>query len=226
MNEPPTRNVVDIEVVADRTADLGPDEGFLRFRRLTLRNRYDDGSFSEPYPCDLVSRVQIDAVAVVPYERRDDGTVRVALRTGVRPPLHFRPAKKIPHAELTEDVMLIELVAGLLEPDDAGPGGVERRAALECLEEAGYDVPPAAMKPLGAPLFATPGISDERVHYRSIATDLDERGAPIGDGSVMEEAGEVLLVDLHEAIRMCRDGRIRDMKTEVGLVRLRDELAG
>ena len=60
-----TRRIEAIEVVGDRTDDLGPDEGFLRYRRLTVRNRYADGSTSESYPCDVVSRLRVDAVAVV-----------------------------------------------------------------------------------------------------------------------------------------------------------------
>jgi len=219
-----TRNVVAIDVVGDRTATTRPDEGFLRFRRLTLRNRYDDGTTSAPYPCDMMSRERVDAVAILIYDRKG-GRVRVALRTGVRPPLFFRPGKGIPHGDPTEEVMLLELVAGLLEVEDAVPGGVERRAMLECAEEAGYDVDPAAIEPLGTPMFASPGCSDERVHYRCVEADLDVRGAPTGDGSVMEEAGEVVIHDLEEAIRMCRDGRIRDAKTEVALLRLRDRLA-
>lgn len=219
----PTRNVSAIDIVEDRTAAMNPQEGFLRFRRLVLRNRYDDGTVSEPYPCDMMSRERVDAVAVLLYDRKD-GRTRVALRTGVRPPLFFRPEKEIPHKDDTEEVMLIELVAGLLEVEDAVPDGVERRASLECAEEAGYAVDPEDVQPLGTPMFASPGCSDERVHYRCVETDLDVRGTPYGDGSVMEEAGEVVILDLNEAVRMCRDGRIRDAKTELALLRLRDQL--
>ena len=45
-----------IEIVEDRTADSRCDEGFLKVERLLLRNRYDDGSRSDVYPCDVVSR--------------------------------------------------------------------------------------------------------------------------------------------------------------------------
>ena len=218
-----TSNVVAIDIVEDRTASMGPDEGFLRFRRLILRNRRADGSRSAPYPCDMVSRMHVDAVAVLIYDVKD-GITRVALRTGVRPPLYFRPAKGIPHADASEEIMLTEMVAGLIEPEDAGPGGIERRGAMECMEEAGYDVDPEDLQPLGAPMFATPGCADERVHYRRVRTDLDASGDPVGDGSVMEEAGEVVILELDEAIRMCRDGRIRDAKTELALLRLRDTL--
>jgi 8-oxo-dGTP pyrophosphatase MutT (NUDIX family) len=117
-----------------------------------------------------------------------------------------------------------EIVAGMLEPGDEGPGGVERRAALECREEAGYDVDPAAVRPLGAALYASPGITDELVHYRAVETDLDRRGEACGDGSVMEEAGDVLVLGLEEALRRCLRGAIPDAKTEIGLRRLRAAL--
>ena len=79
-----------IEQVEDRTHAMGPDEGFLRLRRLVVRNHYADGSRSAPYACDVVSRTRVDAVAVLIYEVGADGAVRVALKEGVRPPVWFR----------------------------------------------------------------------------------------------------------------------------------------
>ena len=38
------------------------------------------------------------------------------------------------------------------------------------------------------------------------------------------EATRPVVLDLTEALAMCRDGRIPDMKTEVGLLRLADSL--
>ena len=54
--------------------------------------------------------------------------------------------------------------------------------------------------------------------------DLEDRGEVTGDGSTMEEWSRVHLIDLREAIAMCRDGRVPDMKTEVALLRLADHL--
>ena len=216
--------LVDIEIVADRTEGSRCDEGFLRLRRLTLRNRYADDSTSAEYACDIVSRERTDAVAVVIYEIGDDRRVRVALRTGVRPPVLFRRDKQLVQPDEREHLLLAEIVAGLIEPEDAGAGGIERRAAAECREEAGYAVAPADIARLGGPLFASPGITDEQVHYRAVAVDLDDRTAPSGDGSVMEEAGEVVILDLDEAIERCRSGEIADTKTEIGLLRLCETL--
>jgi len=53
---------------------------------------------------------------------------------------------------------------------------------------------------------------------------VDERGEATGDGSVMEEAGRVVVRELGAAIEQCRTGEIPDMKTEVALLRLADHL--
>lgn len=219
------KQIIAIDIVGDRTAELGPDEGFLQLRRLTMRNRYDDGSTSADYACDMVSRRRVDAVAVVLYDRTPDGSVRVALKEGVRPPVYLRKDKAIPHGGTAEHLLVAEIVAGMLEAEDDDGDGIERRAVAECMEEAGARVDRAAIATLGGPMFASPGLSDEMVHYRCVETDLGALGTPTGDGSVMEEAGGVVLLPLEEAIARCRDGRIPDAKTEIALVRLRDRLA-
>ena len=214
-----------IEIVADDSAKADPTQGFLRLRRLTLQNRYADGSTSEPYPCDIVSRRFPDAVAIVIYEIDDARQVRVAMRTGVRPPVYFRGDQPgLVQPETRDHRLLTEIVAGLLETGDDGPDGIDRRAADECIEEAGYDVPVGDVQELGAPMFPSPGVTDEQIFYRRVETDLDARGAPKGDGSTMEEAGDVVLMPLDEAIHRCRAGDIPDAKTELALLRLCDAI--
>ncbi|MFV1960024.1 MAG: NUDIX hydrolase [Planctomycetota bacterium] len=215
-----------IDVVEDRAARSRPDEGFLRLRRLTLVSRYTDGSRSRPYACDIVSRRNVDAVAVVLHDRPTDGSsrVRVALRESVRPPVLLRADHPLAPSDGAGLALLAEIVAGVIEEEDVGADGVERRAAAECEEEAGYPVSPVQVLPLGASSFPSPGVTDERVHFRRVEIDLDARGEAAGDGSVMEEAGEVVLLPLREAIRRCRRGEIPDMKTEIGLLRLADAL--
>lgn len=218
-----SRTLRGIEVVEDRTEGSRCDEGFLQVRRLMLRNEFDDGTFSDPYACDIVSRRYVDAVAVVLFDREggDDTKVRVALRKGFRPPVALRKELNLPHEE--RDVLdLAEIVAGVLEDEDSIPGGVEIRAAAECVEEAGVVVAPEDVRPLGGGLFPTPGVSDERVLFRHVEADLDDRGEPEGDGSPMEAGQEVILLSVREAIRRCRSGEIPDMKTEVALLRLCD----
>jgi ADP-ribose pyrophosphatase len=218
-----SRTLDRIEVVEDRTADSRCDEGFLRVRRLRLRNHYEDGTRSEPYACDVVSRRHVDAVAVVLYGEDENGAVLVALRRAPRAPVLLRADKSIPHDDPPPRT-LVEIVAGVLESQDETPDGVEARAAAECGEEAGYGVEAGDVRGLGAPLFPSPGVTDERVHFRRVRVDLEARGPAHGDGSVMEEAGEVVLLPLREAIRRSRAGTFGDMKTEVGLLRLADAL--
>ena len=218
-----TREIERIEIVEDRTADSRCDEGFLRMRRLVLRNRYADGTMSRTYDYDIVSRRHVDAVAIVIYEQGGADRVRVALRESLRPPVWLRNEKALPHGE-REHRLLAEIVAGVLEEEDARGGGVESRAAAECAEEAGYALDPADVAPLGAGAFPTPGVTDEYVLFRAARTELVRRGHAHGDGSVTEEAGQVVLLPLREAIRRCRSGGIADMKTEIGLLRLCDLL--
>ncbi len=224
------KKVVGVEVVEDRTASSRCDEGFLRLRRLVLRNVLADGSRSRAYPCDVMSRANVDAVAVVLYEteaaagRAGRPQVRVALKTGWRPPVLLRREKRLAQPDSRPWGAILEVVAGVLEEQDAGKGGVERRAAAECEEEAGVVVPPSRIEPLGRESFASPGVTDEKVHFRAARADLARRGPAHGDGSPMEEGQEVVVLPLRDAIAACRDGRIPDMKTEVALLRLADRL--
>ena len=213
------RELERLEIVADRTGDVGPEEGFLRLKRFRVQNVYADGSQSAPYDCDVVSRRQPDAVAVLLYGR-DAAGVHVVLRSGVRPAVYLRRHKQFVQPDVGNHLLLVEMTAGLLEDDDGGPEGVARRAAAEAREEAGFHVAVLDVQPLGAASFPTPGISDEKVFYRAAPVDLEAGDTPRGDGSVMEEAGEVVVLPLPEAIRRCRRGEMPDMKTEVALLRL------
>jgi ADP-ribose pyrophosphatase len=213
-----------IEVVRDVTGEGRPDEGFLRLRRLVLRDLYEDGTRSPEYPCDMVSRRRQDAVAVVLWGRGADRRPWVALRECNRPPVYLRRGQTFVQPDDRHHLLIPEVVAGLLEDEDAGSGGTARRAAAECREEAGYVVEPGDTRPLGAPLFPSPGITDEKVHFRSVEVVLEDRGLPTGDGSVMESSGRVVLLPLAEAVKACRRGEIPDMKTEVALLRLCDEI--
>ena len=225
----PAREVLDVEIVEDRTAGSRSDEGFLRVRRLVLSNVYADGTRSAPYPCDVVSRSRTDAVAVVLYDVVPDGpggkhVVRVALKTGLRAPVFLRRNLSLVQPDARRYGVIAEIVAGMLESDDGGAAGIERRASHEAREEAGLAVPPSDVVPLGAEAFPSPGVTDEKVHFRAARAAIDERGLPEGDGSVMEEGGGVIVMTLEEAIEACRTGGIPDMKTEIALLRLADHL--
>lgn len=216
-------DVADIEVVEDRTAQSRCDQGFLRVRRLRVRNRYADGSASAVYDCDIVSRRAIDAVAVVLYETTG-ARVRVLLKDGVRPPVYLRRHKDLVREDPRPYLTVTEIAAGVLEPEDTGEDGIERRAAAEAHEECGLTVDPARVRRLGSASFPSPGVTDENVHFRAVQAPLGDAVRPQGDGSIMEEATRTVILDLDEAIARCRRGEIPDMKTEIGLLRLADAI--
>jgi len=223
-------DVVELEVVEDRTKATRSDEGFLKVRRLVLRNVRRDGSRSATYPCDIVSRSRTDAVAIVLYEiagtagASSPREVRVALKIAVRAPIFLRRHLALTQPDARHYDTIAEIVAGMIEPGDTGPGGIADRAVHEGEEEAGLSIPPEAVRPLGAESFASPGITDEKVHFRAAELPLDVRRAPKGDGSVMEEGTRVVVLPLREAIAACRRGDIPDMKTELALLRLADAI--
>jgi ADP-ribose pyrophosphatase len=214
-----------IEIVADLTAQSRCDEGFLRLRRLRLRNHYRDGSRSEVYPCDVVSRRSSDAVVAVLYEIDGARRVRVLLRDAPRAPIYLRSQGRFLHPDPRVYLSLLELVAGLVEDSDgAGDAGLARRAALEAEEEAGLRVPAGEFRVLGGESFASPGTSDEKLRFCCAPAPLAQGSAGAGDGSVMEEGARLVSLELGEAIAACRSGAIPDMKTELGLLRLADHL--
>ena len=90
----PEARLRSIEIVEDLTASSRCDEGFLRLRRLRLRNLYVDGSHSTVYPCDVLSRPGSDAVVAVLYEIDGERCVRVMLRDAPRAPVYLRCTKR------------------------------------------------------------------------------------------------------------------------------------
>ncbi len=214
-----------IEIVEDQTAGSRCDEGFLRIARLLVRNLYDDGTRSEPYPCDVVSRPGSDAVVAMLYEVDQERRIRVLLRESPRAPLYLRRHKRFVHPDPRVYLYVAEVVAGLVEDaDGAGEAGLRRRAALEAEEEAGQQLSEQAFDVIGGETFASPGTSDEKVYYCAGPVRLATAREPRGDGTVMEEHGRLLVRELGEAIRACRSGEIPDMKTEIALLRLADHL--
>lgn len=214
------------DVVVERDEVVG-EGGFLAVRRTHLRNRRADGSTSAPYVCDFVHRgYGQDAVVVVLY-RRIGERIEVLLRAGLRPALHLgRRAEQAPLPEPRADLYLTELVAGIIEPGELGLDGLCARAAAEAAEEAGAALAPSALRLLGAGTFPSPGSMVEKFYFVAgeLAAEL-ELTAPTGDGSPLEESARLSWMELHEAIAASMSGALCDAKTELGLRRLRDELA-
>src|SRR5690606_1173389 len=102
---PPVR----VEIVGDRSAAMRSDEGFVRVRRLVLRNHYEDGTTSRDYRYDCAERDAIDAVGIVLVDRAG----RVCLRSSIRPPIALRPTYALPLEGESGDPTLFEIPAGL-----------------------------------------------------------------------------------------------------------------
>ncbi len=216
--------VIGIEILADRV--VGKEGGFLAIRRLDVRNRHADGTLSRPYLVDYVTRPKgIDAVVVVIWCRQE-GRIRVLLRDGLRPPIHFgRPADQVPIPDPRAYLFFRELVAGIIEHGERGEDAVRRRAAAEVEEEAGFVVDPATITLLGAGCFPSPGALSEKFVF--CAVEIAEAAPPrppAGDGSPYEDGATTIWMDLDEAVAACEAGAIEDAKTEIALRRLRARL--
>src|SRR5581483_1014820 len=158
-----------------------------------------------------------DAVAVV-LGHREGSKVLVHLRLGTRAAVYLRRAKTAELVQPDDRVYdtLEELVAGILEKEDVGPRGLQRRGALEAHEEAGFEISPDSVRILGAGFFPTPGVTDEKVFLAEAEVDPEKKGTISGDGSVMEEGSSTVTRELREAIAACRKGDIVDAKCEIG----------
>lgn len=224
MTEDIDRVVTDFVVDGD---ELVGDGGFLKIRRLRLRNRRGDGSVSPGYVCDAIARPYgQDAVVVAVWARRAGG-VEVLVRDGLRPALQFgRDPACAPLPEPAPGMFLTELVAGIVEPGDAGEDGLRLRAAAEVAEEAGFVVDPAAIAVLGAGGYPSPGAMVEKFYFTAVEVDPAAQQPLAGDGSPMEEGARTRWLPLDAAIAACVRGELADLKTELGLRRLRDHLGG
>ena len=214
--------ITELVIDADELVGTG---GFLAIRRLHLRNRREDGSLSQPYTNDAIVRPYgQDAVVVAIFARVAD-VIHVLVRAGLRPSVALaRDASLAPLPEPPPGLVVTELVAGILEVSDRGAAGLAHRAAAETLEEAGFVVDPSSVIVLGAGAFASPGALPEKEYFAAVEVDPSTQVALEGDGSAMEEGATTRWLELDAAIAACIAGEISDLKTEVGLRRLRDYL--
>lgn len=214
-------------------SEHGAEGGFLHVRRAHLRNRRADGTLSQPYICDFVARPKgPDAVVVALYHRPAGAPesgfsgVQVLLREGLRPALSLGRADQqlaIPDAKAY--TVLTEVVAGIIEREDVGREGVRKRAAIECEEEAGYQLDAEQFEFLGAGTFPSAGSMPEKFWLLAAEVKAPEIKVPaLGDGSPMEEGAVSYWQGIERAIERCVLGEIEDCKTELIVRRLRDHL--
>jgi ADP-ribose pyrophosphatase len=220
--------IADIEIVEDRTTVSRCDEGFIRLKRYRARNRRADGTFSPVYPIDVIDRPTLDAVAVCLWARGPVG-VEVLTRRGLRPAALFRRGQPVVLPE-PEYLLLEEIVAGVLEPGERGLDAIRRRGAEEAREEAGIEIAPDRLDPLGGPFFVLPGIASEKIHLLVAEVPRTGGEAPFdapdgGDGSPLEEGALLRWRALDGALAACERGEIEDAKSEIAFRRLAARIA-
>lgn len=212
------------ELIVDSDQLVG-EGGFLKIRRLHLRNRRADGTVSKPYVADCMARPYgQDAVIVAIWTRSTTG-IDVLVREGMRATLFLgREAAIAPLPEAAPTLFLTELVAGILETGDRGAAGLRSRAAAEVAEEAGFVVASEQIVVLGAGALAAPGALVEKFYFTAVEVERATQGPLAGDGSPMEEGARTRWLPLEAALAACVRGEISDVKTELGLRRLQDWL--
>ena len=215
---------IQLELVEDVSPSAPP--GFLRLVRRRLVAVYPDGERSAPFVYDEVDRRSLDAVVIVAHHLDAQEGRSVYLRSALRPPIVFRDRNRSPMPELDPPSSIWELPAGLVEVDEQSSAGVRVSAARELEEELGFRVEPNSLQPLGASVFPCPGVIAERHFFFEVEVDPGTRVEPGLDGSALERCGAVFSVPLVQALAMCNQGLIVDAKTELGLRRLAERLAG
>ncbi len=210
---------IGLEVV-EELPPLNP-AGFLRLIRRRYRARYPDGTTSDPFAYDSVTRDAIDAVVIAAHHRVA-GRVHVYLRSALRPPITTRDAAPAAVAE-GSGASLWELPAGLVEPgEDSGALGAASAARRELLEELGFDVAVERLVALGPSTFPAPGFVAERHYFFEVEVDPATQVEPELDGSPLERGGVIVDVELDDALALAAAGELADAKTELGLRRLRE----
>jgi ADP-ribose pyrophosphatase len=160
---------------------------------------------------DVVDRPSLDAVALVLYRAGPNGREVLTVRT-LRPAAHFRT--------LRPQLLVEEIVAGVLEAGEVEEAAIRARAAAEAREEAGYVLEASAIQLLGGPFFVAAGILSEQIHLAVADVTGLTPLEPTGDGSPLEEGATRVWRPLSEALAACRRGDIQDAKTEIAFSRL------
>lgn len=159
--------------------------GFFTLEQFSLKHDLFDGGESKPLIRELLDRGQ--AAAVLPYDPVRDEVVLIE---------QFR----IGAVEDTSGPWLIEVIAGLCEPDEP----VEDLIHREALEEAGCTI--SDLIPLFH-YYSSPGGSNEEIELYLARTDTSDVGGIHG----LDDEGEdirVLVMKSDAAFDLLEQGRI------------------
>jgi ADP-ribose pyrophosphatase len=221
------RPIAWLVVRRDELVDRDRSPRFLRLRSVTTALEGADGARTAEGTWDFVERpIGLDAVVVVVHRRGPRG-VEVLLRSGPRVPCALgRPGQSRGPGRYPAP-LLEELVAGLVEAGESHPDGLRARALAELREEAGLVIDPAALVPLGGPVWLSPGLCGEVNHFFAADATGAASVAIEGDGSPFEALCALGWYSLDEAIaRVAGSEGPGDARAEIGLRRLRVRLDG
>ncbi len=174
-------------------------DGFFKLDRVVLRYQRFNRRMSEP-----VTRIGFergDSVAVLLYSRERDSVILVEQ---FRYPAYVRDER---------DGRLLEVVAGIIDRDRTP----EVVARSELVEEAGYCVEDLEHV---ATFYPSAGACTERIF---LYLGYVSSAARVGPGGGKADEGEDIRVHempLSKALRLVRQGRIRDAKTIIALQHL------
>jgi ADP-ribose pyrophosphatase len=217
--------IKNVEIIEQRQVSPQNSTAYLSLHSLQVQNTYSDETKSAVYRYEGVLRKYLDAVVLVLTATVGRET-QVCLRTSIRPPLLLRRTLALPQPDDDLPFALLELPAGLIEDTDKGPNGLRARAAAETIEETGYRVSPEDFSLLGSAPFVSAGVIPEKMIFmRAAVLNVNDRVPPEGDGSPAEEGADIVWVGVDWALKMCDNGAIVDMKTELGIRRLAALLA-
>ena len=177
---------------------------FFTLKHHRCQIEYPDGTLSEEFHHDIVSRKNPDAAVMIAYHIKNCEPM-IYLRSCIRPSLANR---------FFEGGSIWELPAGIIENETA-----EEAAAREVEEEVGFKVEVSDMRLLGPPSFTCVGMTAEMMYFFAVKVDPNSQGEPKLDGSPLEKGGVVTPVCLSKIRCMISSGQISDLKTEVAVRR-------
>jgi len=180
----------DVRILASETAY----DGHFQLRKLTLQHRCFGGGWSQPLVRELFERG--DAVGVLPYDPVNDSLVLIE---------QFRPGAMRGDAS----PWMLELIAGVVEPNESDEQVVHR----EAMEEAGCEL--SELLPIASLLPSAGACSEQvRLFCGRVTT------ASIGGIHGLQDEGEDILVHSvarADALQLLAQDRIPNGHTLIAL---------